>query len=185
MDLGSLFLILALALLVGMILSQPFMKIKDNTKLVHERKTADQVDHQRSMLLAEHERVLTALQELDFDHTLGKIPGEDYPNERSALLNHGADILRQLDELQPANGSKSSAEQRIEAAVAARRADSNRPATRAAIAEMDELELAILARRRQQQQKASGFCPSCGNVTAKTDVFCSRCGAPLQESEVQ
>ncbi len=185
MDLGSLFLILALALLVGMILSQPFMKIKDNVKLVQERKTADQVDHVRSMLLAEHERVLTALQELDFDYTLGKIPSEDYPVERATLLNHGADILRQLDELQPANGGKPSAEQRIEAAVAARRADSWRAANGTTTAEMDEVELAIIARRRQQQRKAGGFCPKCGNVAAKTDAFCSHCGTSLQESEVQ
>ncbi|MEN4011306.1 MAG: zinc ribbon domain-containing protein [Chloroflexota bacterium] len=183
MELGSLFLILALALLVGMFLSQPFMKIKDSEKLVQERKSADQEDHLRSMLLAENERVLTALQELDFDHSLGKIPSEDYPVERTALLKHGADVLRQLDELQPANGGKASPEQRIESAVAARRADATRAGAVNAVAEMDELELAILARRRQKQEKMKGFCPECGKPVAKTDLFCARCGKHLQESD--
>ncbi|GIV65158.1 MAG: hypothetical protein KatS3mg046_418 [Bellilinea sp.] len=79
MDVGSVLLILALALLVGMILTQPFMRIKETEKLIQERKTSQEKDHLRSALLAEQERVLSALQELEFDYTLGKIPAEDYP----------------------------------------------------------------------------------------------------------
>ncbi|GIV63651.1 MAG: zinc-ribbon domain-containing protein [Chloroflexota bacterium] len=182
MDLGSVLLILALALLVGMILTQPFMRIKETEKLVQERKTSQEKDHIRSALLAEQERVLAALQELEFDYTLGKIPAEDYPNERAALLKHGADILRQLDALQPTNGRQKSAEERIEAAVAARRADAaaGRPVTM--VAELDEVELAILERKRQQSVRPAGFCPKCGNPVTEVDRFCSRCGNPVEKS---
>ncbi len=179
MDLGSVLLILALALLVGMILTQPFMRIKETEKLVQERKTSQEKDHIRSALLAEQERVLSALQELEFDYTLGKIPAEDYPHERAALLQHGAEVLRQLDALQPFNGRQKSAEERIEAAVAARRADA--AAARSAVArELDEIELAILERKRQQQARPAGFCPQCGNPVIETDRFCSKCGNPVE-----
>lgn len=179
MDLGSVLLILALALMVGMILTQPFMRIKENEKLIQERKTSQEKDHVRSALLAEQERVLSALQELEFDYTLGKIPAEDYPHERAVLLKHGADILRQLDALQPAKGRQKSAEERIEAAVAARRADAvSRPA---AMTDLDEVELAILERKRQQQARPAGFCSQCGNPVTENDRFCSKCGNPVEK----
>lgn len=181
MDLGSVLLILALALLVGMFLTQPFMRIKETEKLIQERKTSQEKDHLRSALLAEQERVLSALQELEFDYALGKIPAEDYPHERTALLKHGADILRQLDALQPAGGKQKSAEERIEAAVAARRADAARSA--AAVVDLDEVELAIMARKRQKQARPAGFCPKCGHPILESDRFCPKCGHPIEPSK--
>lgn len=177
MDLGSIFLIAALALIVGIFISQPLIKIKENEKLIVERKSANQVDHLRSALLAEQERLLTALMELDFDHTLGKIPAEDYPHERAALLHAGGEVLRQLDALQPEKAKKQSAEERLEAVVASRRADAARNG--GLKTEIDDLELAIAARRRERQEKSAGFCPKCGNAVQKSDVFCSRCGTTL------
>jgi len=49
-------------------------------------------------LLSERERILAALQELDFDHSLGKIPTEQYVLRRADLVDHGAQVLRRLDE---------------------------------------------------------------------------------------
>lgn len=181
MDLGSVLLILALALLVGMVLIQPFMRIKESEKLIQERKSSQEKDHIRSALLAEQERVLSALQELEFDYTLGKIPAEDYPQERTALLKHGAEILRQLDALQPSNGRQKSAEERIEAAVAARRADAAAGRS-VVVTDLDEVELAILERKRQQQARPAGFCPKCGNPVTELDRFCSKCGNPVEKS---
>ncbi len=175
MDLGSVMLILALALGVGIYISLPLTHHTASEKLVANQKSADDIDHKRSALLAERDRVLTALQELDFDQALGKIPAEDYPVQRTALMTSGADVLRQLDQLDPGNGSGSSAEDRLEAAVAARRTDVRRIANNG----MDDLELAIAARRRERQEKSAGFCPKCGNPAQNSDVFCSRCGATL------
>lgn len=181
MDLGSLFLVLAVILLVGVFVSRPLYQRDANRRLVERASAVQEAEHKRSALMAERDRIILALQDLEFDHVLGKIPPEDYPEQRAALLHSGADVLRQLDEL-GALGPAVSAEDRLEAAVAARRADAavkappRRPAVRA---DEDEVEALVAARRKARQEKAGGFCPKCGKPVTKDDQFCSRCGAVL------
>lgn len=132
------------------------------------------------MLLAERDRVLSALQELDFDAALGKIPAEDYPLQRAELMLAGADVLRKLDGFDQ-NQSVSCAEDRLEAAVAARRADaeaSGKPRRRMIFGDDEEEEM-IAARHRSRSEKAAGFCPHCGKPVQKSDRFCPRCGASI------
>ena len=120
MDLGSLFVIIAMLILVGLFVSRPFF-----SKTQPDVDVENSADHELSELLAERDQILNALQELDFDAGLGKIPSEDYPSQRAQLLQQGAEILRRLDAIQE-NGTHetdSKPEDRIEAAVAARRAD--------------------------------------------------------------
>jgi hypothetical protein len=83
MDLGSVFLILALTILVGLFVSRPFF---ERQKAIPNGKTSS-LDHDRSALLAERDRVLNALKELDFDHTLGKIPEDEYPEQRTCCVS--------------------------------------------------------------------------------------------------
>ena len=175
MDLGSIMLILALALGVGIYISLPLTRHSAAEKLVSSNKSIDDVDHKRSALLAERDRVLTALQELDFDQALGKIPAEDYPEQRTALMTSGAAVLRQLDEIEPTGGSAASAEDRIEVAVTQRRGEIRRSASNG----NDDLEMAIAARRRDRQEKTAGFCPKCGKAVLSSDIFCARCGTTL------
>jgi hypothetical protein len=180
MDIGSIFLILGLFVLVGLFIARPIL----------ERKAVSlsQEDHQVSSLLAERDQILNALQELDFDFTLGKIPEADYPSQRGALLQRGADILRQLDALRSeANHDDAEArEARLEAVIAARRLDaaSRRPAPNGAAGRVvhapdDDLEAVIASRRREHKEKAVGFCPQCGRPVQKSDRFCPKCGALL------
>ena len=180
MDLGSIFLIAALTLAVGIFVSQPLLRTKEGEHLVEPQKAVDESEHLRSSLLAERDRVLAALQELDFDNALGKIPPEDFPEQRALLMTYGAEVLRQLDQVEPQQDSpNTSLEDRIEAAVAARRADAAlHPAPQR---DMDDVELAIAARKRIRQEKSAGFCPKCGNPVQKSDVFCSHCGQPVQD----
>lgn len=181
MDFGSLLVILALIILVGMFISRPFYQRGARKPLIEGASAALQAEHTRSTLLAERDRVISALQDLEFDHTLGKIPSEDYPAQRAALLQAGADTLRQLDELDSAKGSVS-AEDRLEAAVAARRADmAVQPAARRAPAAQpeDDVDALVAARRKTRPEKAAGFCPKCGKPAVKGDKFCSRCGEIL------
>lgn len=174
MDIGSIFLILGLFVLVGLFVGRPFL----------ERKAVpvSPEDRQVSSLLAERDQILNALQELDFDYTLGKIPELEYPAQRSALLQRGADVLRQLDSLHPDN-SNEDAEARLEAVIAARRADlgvaPNGASGRLVHAPDDDLEAVIASRRRQHNEKAGGFCPKCGRPVQKSDRFCPKCGAIL------
>lgn len=178
MDLGSFLLIIALAVIVGIIIIQPLLQYSDKDRIISANKAVTAAEHERSVLLASRDSVLTALKELDFDFALGKIPQEDYSDQRAYLAQSGADILRRLDQYEPANAAAGmSAEDRVEAAVAARRADAQKRIN--TNAEKDELDAAINARRRKKEEKSAGFCPKCGNAVQKSDVFCSRCGKTL------
>ncbi len=193
---GSLFLVLALAVFVALFIARPFL-VNGRQRTANGTQTAQQErEHQMSALLAERDRVLNALQELDFDNALGKVPQEDYPQQRAVLLRTGADVLRRLDEFSTGEPESKieAAEDRIEAAVAARRADSARSG-QAQVAQAaqvavktngngngkgrDELEEMIAARKRERKESAAGFCPHCGKPVQKSDKFCSKCGATL------
>ncbi len=172
MEIGSIFLVLAVVLGVGMYVAQPFLE-RRGRKLTAEA-------HQTSALMAERDRVVNALQELDFDYNLKKIPAEDYPVQRAELLTKGAEILKQLDTLSPASHPASPAKattDRIESAVAARRADlSNAPiATR----DDDDVEALIASRRKVRKEKSGGFCPRCGKPVLVSDRFCPHCGKSI------
>ena len=193
MDIGSLFLIVALLVLVALFVSRPFFEPKTKADIDY----TSLEEHDLSTLMAERDRVLNALQELDFDYTLGKIPEEDYPTQRAALVQRGADILRRLDILEDRQGQVSQGdlfgeEARLEAAVAARRADAGRVSSAEAAVRAqqsaatltpanpeEELEILLANRRRARQETAAGFCPKCGGPVQKSDVFCPKCGTRL------
>jgi rubrerythrin len=126
--------------------------------------------------MAEYDRAVNTLQELDFDFKLGKIPEEDYPTQRTSLLQKGADILRKIDSLAPQTASAQDTEARLERAIAARRAD-------ASLAKIevtdDDLESMISSRRKSRTNKSAGFCPKCGKPVMVTDRFCPSCGKSL------
>jgi len=186
MDIGSIFLILALLLLVGVFITRPFFERK---VVPGADPQADERDHELSSLLAERDRLLNALQELDFDQALGKIPEEDYPGQRTLLLQQAAEVLRKLDVLQ-ASSAADEMEARLEAAIAARRATTQpslaaQPELAGAgrgillAAPDDDLEILLAKRRRERQGKSAGFCPNCGGAVQQTDRFCPKCGATV------
>jgi hypothetical protein len=171
MNLGSIFLVLAVLVIVGVYLYAPF-----TTRVRSAQKNESK---EVSALKAERDRVINSLQELDFDHNLGKIPAEDYPTQRALLLQKGADILRKLDELAPVPSSALDAEIRIEKATAAGRADSGSNSPVSTVSD-DELESMITARRKEHKSKSAGFCPKCGKAVLASDKFCPSCGKSLQ-----
>jgi len=83
-------------MLVALFISRPLLAREGSSSNV----VIDQVDHESSFLLAERDRILNALQELDFDFALGKIPEETYRLQRLILVMRGAEVLRRLDSLQ-------------------------------------------------------------------------------------
>ncbi|GAB4504500.1 MAG: hypothetical protein Fur0043_14940 [Anaerolineales bacterium] len=167
MDIGAIFFVLAILTLVVMYVSQPFIQR-------HMRRPR-QEDHEYSALTAEYERVVSTLQELEFDNLLGKIPPEDYPNQRALLLSRGANLLRRLDEFNTEQASGQDAQARLEAAVAAQRADASAERPAAELSD-EELETRIAARRKARKDKAAGFCPKCGKPILLSDRFCPTCG---------
>ena len=168
MQITAIFFTLAILVLVALYLYAPFME-KRARRVTEE-------EHDLSALMAERDRVINSLQELDFDFKLGKIPEEDYPPQRASLLQKGADILRQIDSIAPQTTSAQDVDARIEKAIAARRADAS-----VAKREMDddEVESLIAARRKTRKEKSSGFCPKCGKPVMVSDRFCPSCGKSL------
>ena len=167
MDINALFFTLAILVFVGMYLYTPLVE-------GHARRVTEE-EHELSTLLAERDRLLNALQELDFDFKLGKIPSEDYPIQRENLLQKGAGILRKLDELTPDN-SQLEAEAQIERAITERRAVITN--TKRGLSD-DDLESMIAARHRTRKEKFAGFCPKCGKPVLVSDRFCPACGKAL------
>jgi len=167
MNMGAFFLLLAVLILVGMYLVAPFMR--------RSRQVMDE-HHEISALMAERDRVITSLQELDFDFNLGKIPAEDYPIQRSALLQKGAQILRRLDEIAPTATGRMDGQARIERSLAAR--DSDYAGESDGLSDED-LESMIAARRVERKERSAGFCPRCGKPVLVSDRFCSSCGKSL------
>jgi hypothetical protein len=189
MEIGAVFMILAVIVLAGLFIGRPFLEVQpaySSTAALAAR----EAEHERSSLLAEYERQLNGLKELEFDYTLGKIPEEIYPQQRLAMMQTAAEMLRRLDAFeekvvskggpapQPAQAdqqpgiSTAQAEERVEADIAARRVTPPPAAS-------DDLEALIAARRRTRQEKASGFCPGCGKPIQKSDKFCPKCGTVL------
>ncbi len=179
MDMGSLLLVLAVAILVGLYVAQPLYRSARNDRRLH----SSLEEHDLSALMAERDRIIQALQELDFDYVLNKIPAEEYPRQRVELLQRGAEILRRLDALQgrftAGMTGGDSAEARLEAAVAARRADAAVATPAPAVQGDDEIEALIAARRKAHKEKSAGFCPRCGKPVLASDRFCASCGAPI------
>jgi len=169
MQLGSIFLILAVLIAVGAYLYLPLTK--------RARHMTSDNTHEISSLQAERDRVINSLQELDFDFKLGKIPNEDYPGQRAALLQKGAEVLRKLDEIAPQRASASNVEDRIEKAAASKRADASVAAVEISD---DDIEAMISARRKEHKSKSAGFCPKCGKPVLEVDRFCPSCGKSLK-----
>ena len=168
MELTAIFFSLAVLILVGIYLYAPLLE--------RRARRVTEEEHELSALMAERDRVINSLQELDFDFRLGKIPEEDYPTQRAGLLQKGAAILRKIDVLAPQASSAQDSEARLEQAIAARRAD-------ASVAKVevpdDDLEAMISSRRKGRRDKSAGFCPRCGKPVMVTDRFCPSCGKSL------
>jgi NADH pyrophosphatase NudC (nudix superfamily) len=171
MELTAIFFSLAVLILVGMFLYAPFTQ--------QRARRVTEEEHELSALMAERDRVINSLQELDFDFNLGKIPEEDYPTQRASLLQKGADILRIIDSLASPSVSGSDGqdtEARLEKAIAARRADG--PAAKTELSD-DDVESLISSRRKGRKDRSAGFCPKCGKPVMVTDRFCPSCGKSL------
>jgi hypothetical protein len=156
MELGTIFLIIGVLVIVIVFVAQPFT--------THWRARA-QSSHEISALLAERERAINALLELDADNSIGKIPAEEYSSQRASLVRKGADILRQLDEIQKVQPVF--VKETVKPVLA--ETYSNAPSD-------EDLEDLIYKRRTIRQLKTAGFCSNCGKPVSKSDQFCPSCG---------
>jgi len=168
MEIAALLLTLGVLVIVGLYLYTPLLE--------RRAQNVTEDEHEFSTLLAERDRVVNSLQELDFDFQLGKVPGEDYPTQRTSLLQRGADILRRIDSFSPQVDTTQDTESRLEKAIAARRADTSKETIELTD---DDLESMIGTRRKKHKEKSAGFCPKCGKPVLASDRFCPSCGKAL------
>jgi hypothetical protein len=180
MDIGSILLGLALLFIVSFIVARPLLE----GSRFRERQPGPADE-----LLAERERVLVQLRDLDFDHATGKILDADHAAQRAVLVARGVELLKQLDALAAstapaapaagrANGHASAVDAEIEAAVARARRPAAAPVD-------DEIE-GLVAQRRARPAPAAAApavpaqataCAECGAAVAPDDRFCPKCGA--------
>jgi hypothetical protein len=166
MDIGSILLILALLVFVTAFVLRP---LQDNHAQVVSRQ-----EHQVSALMAERDRLLDALLELDSDRELGKVPQEVYAGQRRDLVTRGAEVLRRLDQMAAQGGDD---ESRLEDKLVMRKA-----AMGVKGQPDDSLEKMIAARKKaRSSSKKDGahVCPNCGSKLLPGDRYCPQCGKAL------
>ena len=167
METGAILFSLAMILLVAAYVLQPLAG--------SEREEPRDTSGRLSGLQAERDRVLDSIQEIDLDHSMGKVPEEDYRRQRQALALEGAEILRKIDELEGigtrtlepgAEPNGKTPEMELEAAVAQLRGKPS-PAN-SQIVEGDS-------------DSGQAACPECGKEIIHGDRYCANCGAALEE----
>jgi hypothetical protein len=94
MDFGSLLLIGSLLILVALVVARP---------LITGEQFGPGRDSQSSHWLAERERALEALLELDFDREMDKVPEAVYAEQRARLVAQAAEAMQALDDLAAAD----------------------------------------------------------------------------------
>jgi hypothetical protein len=153
MDLGSLLVILALAVLAAAFIARPLFE--GGVPAPAETETA------LSAKKAELDRVLGLIQDLEMDFAMAKVLPADYEAARPELVRRGADLLRELDRAE-GNGHRRMA--------GGEDLDS-------------EIEAEVARLRGGAGAAPAGFCGRCGQAALSGDRFCVRCGAPLAIKE--
>ncbi|HKJ27272.1 MAG TPA: zinc ribbon domain-containing protein [Anaerolineales bacterium] len=167
MDIASLLLLIALIIIVGAFVASPLRVRRGAVGLRQE-------DHEISELLAERERVLESLEELDLDNAMGKVPENVYPIQRDRLVKRGVEVLRLLDQytdgqIDSMDSAVSTAVDPLEAMIAARKAGGQPAAVRSV----------PKPAAADNGKSAVKFCPKCGSKLESGDRFCAECGEKL------
>jgi hypothetical protein len=163
MDLGSLLVIFALAIIVAGYIGRPLL---DKRAI-----SVTEISRYDSELQAERDQILMNLQELDMDHAMGKIPADEHQSRRAVLVARGANILRELDRLRgieqatPAHSEGSSDQNEEDLEV--------------------QIEREIRQRRALLKEETAGYCPQCGYQLHVGDRFCTSCGSKVNLAEAE
>jgi hypothetical protein len=158
MDLGSLFVILALFAVAAAYIARPLIEGHGSEISSRERRI--------SALKAERDQVLDSILEAEMDQVMGKLSEEDFQAQRALLVSRGAELLRELAELEGKTAETAAAP--VEAAGGAW-----------------DLEEEVKRLRRSAPAQSPGFCGQCGKPVEVGDRFCAHCGASLVTEQVQ
>ncbi len=147
MDIAAILIGLAMAILVAAYVAEP---------LIHAKRPSlnPETENRKSRLEAEYRVALEAIRDLDFDFQTGKIVEEDYRTLRERTAQHGAALLKELDQAVIKSSGRQVA-QRVS----------------------NEIEAMVQARRKAG---AARTCPACGRPVQPGHRFCGKCGASLE-----
>jgi len=151
MAFSSFLIVLAIFVLAGIIIVRPF--------LVEQNISTPVVPQKYDSLLAERERLLSSIEDLDLEHDLQKISSQEHTRNRDILLSQAAGVLVQLDKLE----KKVPKDMRVSSPVE----------------NEDDLEAMIETRRQELKGDKSRFCSHCGKAVKPEDQFCGKCGEKL------
>ena len=153
MQSGSFIIVIFIFVLSGFYILRPIF--------VGSNRGARSGSSRRDSLIAERERLLNAIEELDLEFELNKISSTEHARNRDILLAEAAKVLYELDGLSGSSGRKQ------------KKAASNKD-------EDDDLEKLISERRKQLKGEKSIKCTLCGKPIDKDAQFCSHCGGALK-----
>ncbi|MDH3944156.1 MAG: zinc ribbon domain-containing protein [Anaerolineae bacterium] len=152
MDFSSIIFITGILLLVVLFVGWPLSS--------QGRMAGRILDPRVSGLMAERDRILDALADLDNDQLMGKLDPVNYKTQRAQLVEQGAEILHSLEPIQTGKGDK--------------------PSSTPDRASTDDPIEAMIAKRRQARQKTGEeFCGNCGEPVLTDDKFCANCGVEI------
>jgi hypothetical protein len=164
MSIGSILLGVALLILVGLILGQPFWMSREPETRPRSRK---------QQLVLQKEALLEEIRALDFEYDTGKLPEDTYQAQRADLMALTTQTLKALDDL----GTEAPADDvalQIEAAINRVRAQRQPPDAAAA-----SVAATIVAPTAVPRNGQTLFCTQCGAKVDANDKFCAACGNKL------
>jgi hypothetical protein len=161
MDLGSLFVILAVFAVAAAFIARPLVEGHGSEISADERRI--------SALKAERDQVLDSILEAEMDQVMGKLTPEELQAQRASLVGRGAQLLKELAALE---GEDAGTAPSLEGTPAAAADDGW------------DLEQEVKRLRRSVAQKDHGFCGQCGEPFVAGDRYCTHCGASLVSEQV-
>ena len=123
-------------------------------------------DDRLTDLLARKDTALRAIKELEFDHQVGKIGGEDYARFRERLNRQAIGLIQQLEKITPESVVL---DQELEQAIAQQRR-----------AQTPVLSSSNGATAPTPAVAGKRFCTQCGAQIGERHKFCGNCGAPIE-----
>jgi NADH pyrophosphatase NudC (nudix superfamily) len=179
MTTGSILLGLALVVIVGLYVARPLLAPKVDSR---PKKSI------YNDLLANKEFYLIQIKSLELDYSTGKIPEEEYQQQRAALVAEAAATLKRIDEIEAAAtqtdpqpeanlapiSPEMDVDADIEAAVSRLRHSHHAPAP-PGLERGLAAPVALSAERSEPK-----FCPQCGQATDLGDKFCVNCGTKIK-----
>lgn len=169
---------LVIAALAAIFISIPFFtRAKDGDSEVTGEYYAPNPRIERLKALdSRKEALLTAIKDIEFDYGLGKLSTEDFNELNRQYRIEAADVLKEMDSV-GGQASQTSLLDELEREIKSQRHKG------LAVYADEEIEKEILRAREAAWHIESGAsnCPKCGSEYDRADIFCSKCGAKLNE----